>query len=111
MSPTEVDAIYGVALSLFAFLLLFGAMSTGIRMLTLHRRGIRQPRLIWRDISVVGLLAADFLVIAAHRVGGMPFAEEPWFAILTSALAIGAVAVYGYYEWRVIGRVYERRDD
>lgn len=110
MRLSDVDTIYGAALALFAFGLLFGAASTGIRMLSLHSRAMRQPRLIWRDVSVFGLLALDFLIIAGHRVAGAPFADEYWFAILTSALAVAAVAIYGYYEWRVIGHVRERRD-
>lgn len=110
MRPIDVDTIYGVALALFAFGLIFGTASTGLRMLSLRRRGLTQPRLIWRDILVVGLLALDFLIIAAHRVAGLPFADHEWFAVLTSSLAVGAVAVYGYYEWRVIGHVRERRD-
>ena len=110
MRPTDVDAIYGTALALFAFGLVFGAASTGLRMVRLRRHGLNQPRLIWRDVLVVGLLAADFLIIAVHRVAGLPFSDHEWFAVLTSSLAVGAVAVYGYYEWRVIGQIRERRD-
>lgn len=111
MKPIDVDAIYTVALGLFAVGLLFGALSTGLRMLSLRRRKLRQPRLIWRDVTVVGLLAIDFLIVAIHRAADIPFADEAWFAIFTSSLPIAAVVVYGYYEHFVIGRVFERRRD
>ncbi len=106
----DVNTITAVALLLFALGLAFGAGSTIVRMLRFHRHHIRQPRLIWRDVSVFGLLALAFLLIAINRAIGWQFTLEPWWVLLTSALAIGAIGVYDYYELFVVGHVREKTD-
>lgn len=106
----EPDTITAIALVLFAALLLFGAVSTIVRMLRFQRLHIRQPRLIWRDAGVFGLLALDFLLIAMHRALDWTYASQLWWSLLTSGLAIVAVGIYAYFEMFVVGHVREQTD-
>lgn len=110
MRLPDVETISSVALVIFAVGLAFGTGSTALRMVRLRIRHMHQPRLIWRDVTVFGLLSVDFLLIALHRALDWQIADQVWWALLTSAIAIAAVGVYGFYELRVIGRVRERRD-
>lgn len=104
MTPETINA---VALGLFSLGLLLGAGSTLVRLVRLSQRGIPRPRLIWRDVSFVGGLGFTFVAILIHRVTGMPFVEEVWWALFTATVAVASVWVYAYFEFFVIGH---RRD-
>jgi hypothetical protein len=110
MRLPDVDTISTIALVIFAAGLAFGTGSTVFRMVALRRRRMHQPRLIWRDVAVFGLLSVDFLLIALHRALGWEFAGQVWWALLTSGIAVAAVGVYAYYELRVIGHVREHAE-
>ena len=101
------EALSAVALVLFVLGVLLAFGSTAYRLVRLHRSGIALPRLIWRDAAVFGGLTLTFSAIGLHRAAGMPFADEAWWVISTSSVAVGAVWIYVYYEFLVIGH---RRD-
>lgn len=104
MTPETVN---GIALVLFVAGLLTAVFSTLARLVRLHRAGIPRPLLIWRDLEVFGLLAGTFALLLAHRVAGMPFVREVWWAVLTAGAAVLAIFIYCWYELVVIGH---RRD-
>lgn len=103
-----VEVVGAVALMLFVAGVLLGFGSTAFRLVRLHRAGIPLPRLIWRDVMVFGGLALTFVAIGIHRVMGFPFADELWWALGTSSVAVIAVWIYVYYELAVVGH---RRDE
>jgi hypothetical protein len=104
-----VDYINAAGFTIFVVGLMACVVSVAYRMIQFARAGIPQPRLIWRDVAVFGLLTLDFLVVLAHRVAGLPFADEQWFALLTVGLAVGAVAIWLHFEVAVIGHRRDRR--
>lgn len=104
MTPETVN---GIALVLFVACLLIAVVSTGYRLVRLHRAGIPRPVLIWRDLAVFGLLAGTFALLLAHRAAGLPFVRELWWAAITAGLAVLAILIYVYYELIIIGH---RRD-
>lgn len=103
----SVDQINAIGLATFALGLTTCAVSVGVRMLRFYRCGITQPRLIWRDVMVFGLMGVDFLIVLIHRVAGLPYADELWFSLLTVTIAVSSVAIWLYFELLVIGH---RRD-
>jgi hypothetical protein len=104
-----VDYINAAGFTLFVVGLTACVVSVGFRMIQFARAGIPQPRLIWRDVAVFGLLTLDFLIVLAHRVAGLPFAREVWFSLLTVGLALAAVAIWLHYELAIIGHHRDRR--
>ncbi len=110
MIPPEVEIVTATALLLFALGLAFGAGSTIARMLRFRSRRIPQPRLIWRDVGVFGLLALAFLLIAINRALGWQFTFHLWWVVFTSVIAVAAIGIYDYYEIFVVGRVREKTD-
>lgn len=104
MTPEDISAV-ALVLFIVGVLLAFG--STVYRLVRLHRSGIALPRLIWRDATVFGGLTFTFSAIGLHRAMGLPFADEVWWVVATSSVAVGAVWTYVYYEFLVIGH---RRD-
>lgn len=111
----SVEVVNRAALLLFSAGLLLGAGSVAFRMWRLHRAGIELPRLIWRDVVLAGGLGGAFVAIGLHRLAGLPFANEVWWAVLIAGAAVVAVWTFVYYEFWVIGHrrdgQHERRDD
>lgn len=102
-----VELVNAIALLLFVLGVVLGFGSTAFRLVRLHRAGIPLPRLIWRDAAVFGGLSATFVAIAVHRLIGLPYIGEVWWAIGTASVAVVAVWVYVWYEFVVVGH---RRD-
>ena len=102
-----VEGVGVGALVLFVAGVLLGFGSTAFRLIRLHRAGITLPRLIWRDVLVFGGFAITFVAIGIHRVMGLPFADELWWAVGTSSVAVIAVWIYDFYEFVIVGH---RRD-
>lgn len=100
---TAVEAVYTVGSAIFTLLLAIAGASTGWRMLQLHRAGEQLPALIWRDVLVMGGLAAVFAVSFWHAAAGRPFSDETWWAPLLVSVACAAVTVYDVFDLFVIG--------
>lgn len=103
----SVELVNRVALIAFILGLLLGAVSVAWRMVQLRRAGIRLPRLIWRDVTLVGGLGGSFVAIGVHRALGEPFRGQLWWALLLAGIAVGAVWTFVWFEVLVIGH---RRD-
>ena len=101
------EFINAVALGLFVILLFVGTASVAYRMWRFHQAGIPKPKLIWRDQAVFGLLAFTFLSLLVHRVAGLPFVDETWWALITAGAAVVAIGIFDYFELVIIGH---RRD-
>ncbi len=100
------------ALLVYSALLLLGVLSTLTRWRQMRGAGMTIPRLLRRDVIVIGGHALPLLLLMAGRVAdlyefdfsGNAINTSPMGWLLIAVPAICAVAVYDYYEWFVIGR-------
>lgn len=104
------ELLSSLILLVFTGLLLVGAISTGSRWIRYRKTGFRRPRLLNRDVVLVTGLSIPFVLIAASRAFGLQplVAGEDgphlWWLLLTGIPPIIAIAVYDYFELRVIER-------
>lgn len=106
IDPVLTELIHTVAFLAFITLLLVGFLTTTARVAFYRVMRHALPRLLKRDIAVIGGLAASFGTILLVRALGIgPTLRENWlYAVLTDIPAISAVAVYVYFEVFVIER-------
>lgn len=107
MSNAElVGAINTIAFALFAVLLAAGAARTFARLVYYRRHRARRPRLLNRDAVMIGGLTFAIGLILLSRATGTSsqFRESVAWALLTDLPALLAVAVYCWFEYRVIER-------
>lgn len=104
-----VRTIYLVGGSIFILGLLLSLVTTGGRVLYLVRQKRRRPELLYRDLVVMGGLAASFVLIASVRLlppelrSAITSGNVLW-AAATTLPAVVAVLVYLYFELFVIRR-------
>lgn len=105
-----VELINRISFVAFWLLLFVGALSTIARVAYYRVHGFRRPRLLVRDALVIGGFAVSFgliLLVRVLRDAGhdvTPLSTALWWALVTSIPAIGAVAVYVWFELFVIER-------
>ena len=102
--------VSALILIVFTGLLLVAVISTGSRWLRYQHTKFRRPRLLNRDVVMVVGLAVPFVVILSVRALGLQSAitgeDGPhlWYLLVTGIPPIIAIAVYDYFELRVIER-------
>lgn len=105
MTLEQVQAAF---LIVFVLLLAVGASTTAARVIDLYRRKVARPVLLGRDLVLIVGLAWPFAAILLIRAGGPAASDlvrgQLWWTLLTSIPPIVAVAVYDWFELRVIGR-------
>lgn len=90
--------------ALFTILLMVGALSTLTRAIRYTHAGQTWPRLLKRDLILVGGLGLVFGMMLGGRALGLAAIlanNVPW-AVLTGAIAIYSVAVYSYFELFIV---------
>lgn len=100
------QAVTFISFVLFTVLLFIGAISTLVRAVRYSHAGQTWPRLLVRDLLMVGGLGLVFAMILGVRalgLGGSLVGNVPW-AVFTGGIAVTAVAVYCYFEIFVIER-------
>ncbi len=104
-----VQSIYTAGGSIFLVALFAGFARTLARVVYYFRNRSERPRLLNRDVLVIGGLSASFGLITIVRF--LPPATRvvltagnvPW-ALLTTVPAVAAVLVYAYFEFAIIER-------
>lgn len=91
--------------------LLLGVVRTGMRLVARLRAHRRLPRLLPRDMVVIGGLALSFLLLAGasalnglHWINGPALMEQSWWVLLRGAGAVVGAWTYVYFEFFVIGK-------
>ena len=103
VDPLEVANL--ITLIAFVVGLVVGTISTVLRMVSYRLRRIPLPKLIWRDLAYVGLLALVFvMVIVGRLLPELALWRQLWWVILTGLLANAGVWTYAYFELRIIDR-------
>lgn len=116
-----VEAIDTATLIIFAVALAIGAGATLSRVIRYRVNGWDRPKLLTRDIQVIGGLAltvGSILLVRFLRIRGVDvsgLATNVWWHLLTSIPGAWAVVVYAWYELFVIeradGRSYIEREN
>lgn len=94
-----------VLTAVYTALLLVGFSSTLARAYQFRRRSIRAPRLLLRDIILVGGHAVSLVAVLGARASGSlaSASASPMWWLLAGGAPVFAIAVYVYYELFVIG--------
>lgn len=110
MTDTDLsEAISLVAFVVFTVLLAIGAVSTLVRAVRYAHAGQTWPRLLIRDLILIGGLGLDFALILGVRFSGISLrGNVPW-VVVTSLLAIVSIGTYVWFELRIIERGDRRR--
>lgn len=110
MTDTQlVQVIYAIGGTIFIVAIFVGAATTLARVLLYARNGKRRPRLLNRDLIVIGGLAWSFGLITALRF--LPLEQRvaitagnvAW-ALVTTIPAVIAAVTYVYAEFFVVRR-------
>lgn len=116
-----VELINAVAFLVFTIALAAGAGATLARVIRYSVHGIPRPRLLTRDVQVIGglaltmgtILAVRFLRVLGVDTAGL--ATNLWWILFTTIPVLWAVIVYAYYELVVIeggqGEQYAEREN
>lgn len=109
-SAIPVTALNVGTFILFILALLLGAGRTAIRIIDRWRAGARLPRLLPRDLLVIGGLALSFLALggasalnALGWIDGPALGREWWWVLIRNGCAVTGACVYVYFEFLVIG--------
>lgn len=110
MTTNEIVSV--AVFAVFTGLLIWGAASTTIRSFRYTRRKRPQPTLLKRDRDLLVGLALPFVLIGAVRAFGLQWLvtdeltgrSHIWWILLTGLPPIYSLAVYVFYETRVIER-------
>lgn len=92
----------------YTALLVVGASTTAARLVRFRRAGLPPPRLLGRDLVLVGGHAISLLfitgarVLVASNVISGNLAGQPWWWVVTSGPPLVAIATYVYFELFVI---------
>lgn len=98
------EAVTFVSFVIFTVFLLVGALSTLTRAIRYAHAGQAWPRLLIRDLVLVGGLGLVFAMILGVRalgVGPSLAGNVPW-AVFTGGIAVVSVATYCYFELFII---------
>jgi hypothetical protein len=108
-NPDLVATIYAITGSIFLFALFAGFARTLARVVYYLRNKSQRPRLLNRDVVVIGGLSVSFGLITLIRFLppetriALTQGNVVW-ALVTSVPACVAVCVYLYFEYAVIER-------
>lgn len=105
-----VDVINAIAFAVFVIALVIGAGATLARFIRYHVQGWPRPKLLTRDVLVIGglaIAAGALLTVRMMRAIGVDITSLStnllWVA-LTTIPPVGAFVVYAYFEVFVIER-------
>jgi protein-S-isoprenylcysteine O-methyltransferase Ste14 len=103
----DAEAQVEIALALatvYGTLLAVGVISTALRVAQFRRSARPAPRLLGRDFVLLAGHALSFGVVVATRAADADYlwSTPLWWAV-AGGVPIAALAVYVYYEIRVIG--------
>lgn len=101
-----IEVVNVLILAAFTFLLVIGFLTTLIRRFGLILKRIPAPRLLPRDLTLLGTLSWPFALILLVRAEELTrvVVGQLWWVLLTGIPPVFGVAVYVYYEIFVIGQ-------
>jgi hypothetical protein len=101
---TLYQTVTFIAFVLFSIAVFVGATSTLVRAIRYTHAGQAWPRLLIRDLLMVGGLGVVLALILGARalgLGAFLVGNVPW-AVFTGVIAVASVAAYDFYELFII---------
>ena len=104
-NTTTVDTLAAAIFIIFTMMLITAALSVAVRVGRWQARRLPLPILLVRDLIVFSGFSFTFLAITVGRVLELPpeYTRTVAWILFTSVPAMTSMAVFLYFEFRVIG--------